>query len=106
MPHGPPMRRGGGYMAYTSEIQDSVLQVARRAFKGNWGSFRVPLHPTFDMPSGRTGGFFMHGSTYSDTGSAGCINCGGGILGNSDTRTLLDLLKSSNDGKICVEVTN
>lgn len=64
---------------------------------GDWGSFRNTLHPGPGLvfPPNRTGGFFIHGGMWP--GSAGCIDVGGGMSGNRDTRqieiTIRDLRK-------------
>jgi hypothetical protein len=46
---------------------------------GDWGDYRVPLHPasgtdTLDSTGQPRGGFFLHGGKYP--GSAGCIDVG------------------------------
>lgn len=92
----------GSYSLNPSEISTGLMWSLTRNMKGDWGSFRVPLHPQFDLPDGRTGGFFLHGG--SIPGSAGCIDCGGGLFGNDNTKALLDILNSA-DGAVPCEVT-
>ncbi len=72
------------YWIKTSELQ--VFSFAEAFYRavvqgeggGDWGSFRVALHPLF-LPSHSTrGDFFVHGG--AKPGSAGCIDIGGGLL--------------------------
>jgi len=62
----------GHYFALPEEFSGGGMRAFMRDLFGNWGTWRVPLHPfpgtnTF----GRTG-FFIHGGEHP--GSAGCIN--------------------------------
>ncbi len=62
------------------------------AYRADWGSFRVPLHPdTSTVTYGRSG-FFLHGGMRK--GSAGCIDVGGGLLGNEGTKKLVQAILS------------
>lgn len=45
-----------------------------RDLTGDWGDYRVPLHPNDGANTFGRDGFFMHGG--DDPGSAGCIDVG------------------------------
>lgn len=68
---------------------------------GNWGDFRVRLQPLSTTNTHGSDGFFLHGGSYS--GSAGCIDVGGGLSGNSRTDLLKIAIKAS-PGNIFLEV--
>ena len=66
---------------------------AGRRLTGDWGDWRIRIKSYTIGKYGRTN-FFIHGG---DTkGSAGCIDIGGGILGNSYTDLLKKDILSSN----------
>ena len=110
----------GWYIIYPSEISDVYYwnkkenvanyaktyahYVVRNAIQGDWGSYRVKLHPYIFKYPGRDGhrsDFFLHGG--KNIGSAGCID-----VGREDI-ALFNLIKSTStyDGtdNILVEVT-
>jgi len=60
---------------------------------GDWGDWRVPIHPFSAVKRYGRSGFFMHGGVLK--GSAGCIDVGGGIFGNKNTDKILRTIKSS-----------
>ena len=68
--------------------------------KKNKYIWRARLHPI----SAKTDryGFFLHGGSMA--GSAGCIDIGGGILGNESTDGLLKDLLSDRDGSVTLVV--
>jgi hypothetical protein len=84
----------GEYYIVPSEISDpSFIKDLARNTQGDWGDWRVRLHP---KPMTNTFGrdnFFLHGGGLE--GSAGCIDIGGGILGNSNTDRILNMISSS-----------
>lgn len=93
----------GQYTIHASELSDpnGVGDLAR-SMTGDWGDWRVVLHPG---PSTRTfgrSGFFLHGG--SSSGSAGCIDFGGGIGGNANTNRLRDAIMHDSDGLVPVTV--
>ena len=45
-----------------------------RSLTGDWGNYRVPLHPDSNTNTYNRDGFFLHGGV--DPGSAGCIDVG------------------------------
>jgi RHS repeat-associated protein len=94
----------GSYRINTSEISEPgpIWSIVRNLF-GDWGSFRVPIHPLPGgaVPGGRSG-FFLHGG--SKPGSAGCIDVGGGISGTDITRRLLRDLRGDPDGIVPLTV--
>ena len=54
--------------------------------RGDWGDWRIRLKPLQTTDTHGRDNFFIHGG---DTkGSAGCIDIGGGILGNKQTDRL------------------
>ena len=50
------------------------LKYFLRRLTGDWGHFRVPLHPAKNTKTFGRGGFFIHGGEYP--GSAGCVDVG------------------------------
>lgn len=68
---------------------------------GDWGDFRVRIKPFSSTNTFGRDGFFLHGGSYS--GSAGCIDVGGGILGNQQTN-LLKLAIRASSGAIFLQV--
>ncbi len=80
----------GKYTIFASEIsKPSALHTAVRNIRGDWGDWRVPIHPNKGTQVWSRDGFFLHGGMFE--GSAGCIDFGGGIFGNEST----DLLKTA-----------
>ena len=64
----------GSYLLFPSEFTGGGSLVYRRNLLGDWGVYRVPLHP---FPGTNTYGrenFFLHGG--QEPGSAGCIDVG------------------------------
>lgn len=92
----------GTYYILPSELSDPNLlgDLARRT-QGDWGDWRVRLHPNGDTKTFGRDGFFIHGGDTS--GSAGCIDVGGGVSGNNLTDRLRDAIQSS-QVRIPVEV--
>jgi len=93
----------GKYQLNVSEIsQLGAFGTLLRQLRGDWGSWRVPLHP---LPAtnvmGRSG-FFLHGGQIP--GSAGCIDFGGGIFGNSLTDELLQDIRNDPNGIVPLTV--
>lgn len=66
----------GIYLIYPNEISNTNLL---RRFLGDWGEYRVPLHPTSGTDTLNRSGFFLHGGKLP--GSAGCIDIGAGDIG-------------------------
>ncbi|MCH9686128.1 MAG: DUF2778 domain-containing protein, partial [Deltaproteobacteria bacterium] len=66
----------GTYRINASELSDpGVLGDMARGLTGDWGDWRVRLHPTGSTRTFGRDGFFLHGG--SSRGSAGCIDFGG-----------------------------
>lgn len=84
----------GTYYIVPSELSDPNLlgDLARRT-QGDWGDWRVRLHPGNTTTTFGRSGFFIHGGDTS--GSAGCIDVGGGLLGNNLTERLRNAIQSS-----------
>ena len=96
----------GDYRLETSEIDDANLVVDIGRFMGgygDWGDFRAPMKPVGDTETHGRDGFFLHGGV--DPGSAGCIDVGGGLLGNDQTDRLQDDLHGDSDGTVEITVT-
>lgn len=93
----------GKYYITTSELSDPGLarDVARN-FRGDWGDWRVVLHPSPGTGTLGRSGFFLHGG--SQGGSAGCIDFGGGLTGNADTDLLKKAIMEDGDGIVPVVV--
>lgn len=87
----------GRYFIRPEELTDpgfvgDTLRNFRPDSPGDWGDWRVPIHP---RPGTKTWGrdrFFLHGGRIE--GSAGCIDIGGGLTGNQNTHRLRDLIKA------------
>jgi len=99
----------GHYQILASEVDTSTLKAWwRYAINGqDWGSFRAPLHPdaaTLQTISElhRSGNFFLHGGV--NPGTAGCIDCGGGLYGNGSTERLAHDLRFAEGGTAQVTV--
>jgi uncharacterized protein RhaS with RHS repeats len=86
----------GNYSASVSQISNPgiIKDILRNIFT-DWGDWRVPLSPTSGTNTYGRSGFFLHGGSVS--GSAGCIDIGGGTFGNSTTNKLLNDLISDPD---------
>ncbi|MEI8573349.1 DUF2778 domain-containing protein [Methylomonas sp. LW13] len=64
----------------------------------DWGDWRGPLTPNRGTNTFGRSGFFLHGGSIK--GSAGCVDVGGGVFGNSSTNQLLNDIKKDPDGII------
>ena len=84
----------GSYTIFASEISDpGTLGTILRQRYGDWGDWRVPLHPNSGTNAFGRSGFFLHGGSLK--GSAGCIDIGGGTFGSADTNTLKTIIEAS-----------
>lgn len=93
-----PLPRGY-YHLYVSEINNpGVLGDIARNLLGDWGDWRVPLHPQF---CGGRSGFFLHGGR--TLGSAGCIDIGGGVFGDTVSHRALASIQRSHMSELWVE---
>jgi len=66
-----------------------------RNFLGDWGDWRAPIRPNSGTQTFGRSGFLLHGGR--KPGSKGCIDVGGGILGNDVTNRLLNDLLNDPD---------
>lgn len=95
----------GSYVIRKEDLSDpGLLKGAYRNLRhGDWGDWRIRLYPKegaeFDL-YGRDN-FFLHGGSLS--GSAGCIDIGGGLLGDKNTDTVKTIIRMSREA-IPVEV--
>jgi hypothetical protein len=91
---------------YTGDVSSltnpNFLGDLARNTQGDWGDWRMPLSPNSETETYGRNGFFLHGG--SGSGSAGCIDFGGGITGNDMTDRLLKDILSDPDGKIPLTV--
>jgi len=62
----------GHYILLPEEFSGGGIHAFIRDLFGNWGTWRVPLHPTAGTNTLGRDGFFIHGGEHA--GSAGCIN--------------------------------
>ncbi len=53
----------------------------------DWGDWYVPLNPVPGTEIFGRSGFYLHGGVFP--GSAGCIDIGGGVIGNENTKKLM-----------------
>ncbi|MDB2387474.1 hypothetical protein N9W21_09110 [Shewanella sp.] len=75
-----------------------ILGDLLRNTQGDWGDWRIPLKSSDGTYTFGRDGFFLHGG--SGDGSAGCIDIGGGIIGNDQTNRLLHDILNDSDGII------
>ena len=73
-----------------------------RNLRGDWGDWRVPVKPEPGNNANGRDGFFLHGGRMR--GSAGCIDVGGGIYGDSTSDFVKDELHRDPDGIIEVNI--
>ncbi|MGD2115203.1 MAG: RHS repeat-associated core domain-containing protein, partial [Acidobacteriota bacterium] len=71
-PYRGPIPEGTYTLKPTECSGGPIRSIPRRLFFGDWGIYRVPLHPTDDTDTKGRDGFFMHGG--EDPGSAGCVD--------------------------------
>jgi len=95
----------GIYRIRSREVSDpGLVKDLLRNLRGDWGDWRVPLHPlTLTRESilrlnRDPDSFFLHGGRRR--GSAGCVDAGGGLLGGSLTDQLLFDIMSDPDGLV------
>lgn len=94
----------GKYYIDTNEISKPNAGVTLlRNLRGDWGSWRVPLHPYAGTVTYGRSGFFLHGGQFP--GSAGCIDIGGGVFGNKLTNQLVEDLLANRNSLVPVTVT-
>jgi hypothetical protein len=91
----------GGYELRVSEISNpGGVGDWLRQTGGDWGDWRVVLHPMRGTRTHGRSNFFLHGG--SRPGSAGCIDIGGGDSGNRATHRLLRELLAARGGRVTV----
>jgi hypothetical protein len=96
----------GRYRLYTDIINNPgpIIDTLRnnlppRLGGADWGDWRAPLIPAPGTNLlGRSGGFFLHRGRFS--GSAGCMDVGGGVYGSGSTDQLLHDILSDPDGLV------
>lgn len=96
----------GMYYIDPSDLSDpNIVGDLARTYRpdspGDWGDFRVRIESFSSTNTYGRDGFFLHGGGYS--GSAGCIDVGGGIFGNRQT-DLLKLAIKASTGPIFLQV--
>jgi RHS repeat-associated protein len=92
----------GDYTIDPNELDDpGPLHDLVRQFRGDWGDWRVPLKPSPGTSQFGRSGFKLHGGMLP--GSAGCVDVGGGVFGNSLTDRLKNDIRNSG-GPIRVRV--
>jgi hypothetical protein len=69
---------------------------------GDWGSRNAPLIPYSYTDTHNRDSFYIHEGSLP--GSAGCIDAGGGLFGNEQTRRLFEDIKGDPDGTVPVKV--
>lgn len=103
----------GGYTLNTRDLTnpsllgDLVRNYGRNGhggLGGDWGDWRAPLTPNEGTYTFGRRGFFLHGGSFP--GSAGCIDVGGGLLGNSQTDQLMQDILNDPDGSVQVIVND
>ncbi|WP_386082679.1 tlde1 domain-containing protein [Vreelandella sp. F11] len=95
----------GSYEIREEDLSDpGLLKGAYRNLRhGDWGDWRIRLYPQEEVEFDLYGrdNFFLHGGSLP--GSAGCIDIGGGLLGDKDTDTVKTIIRMSKEA-IPVEV--
>lgn len=98
----------GSYAIDTTKVQQltlwQTLKRNRPSFLGggDWGSWNAPLTPNPGTNTRNRSGFYIHEGMFK--GSAGCIDVGGGMLGNEITKQLLNDILSDPDKRVPVLV--
>ena len=94
----------GEWEIESKELNDPgiIKDVGRTIFKGDWGDWRIEIHPTKGTDTKGRKGIFMHGGLFK--GSAGCIDVGGGIFGSKITNRLKADILTDPDGIVPVHV--
>lgn len=86
----------GEYLIKPSDLSDPnlVIDFIRNLpiVGADWGDWRIRLHHKEGKQFNRDN-FFLHGGNI--LGSAGCVDIGGGILGNKTTNKVKEIIKSS-----------
>jgi hypothetical protein len=86
----------GDYTIDSRELSNpGFLGDLRRNFLGDWGDWRVPIHPNSGTQIFGRSDFLLHGGR--KPGSKGCIDVGGGVFGNDATNRLLNDLLNDPD---------
>jgi uncharacterized protein RhaS with RHS repeats len=86
----------GNYTLNTDEVSNpGLVGDLLRNTQGDWGDWRGPLHPNAETNTYGRKGFFLHGGSIS--GSAGCIDVGGGLMGNTSLDRLLEDIMADPD---------
>jgi Protein of unknown function (DUF2778) len=71
----------------------------------DWGDFRIEIYPQAGTNTHGRNNMFLHGGDIE--GSAGCIDIGGGILGDKNSDKIKELIKAhAAQGVIRVDVIN
>lgn len=93
----------GDYAINVPELSDpGIIHGILRQFRGDWGDWRVPVHPLPRTQTYGRSGFFLHGGRFK--GSAGCIDFGGGVFGDHRTDQLRADLLNDPDGLVPLRV--
>jgi hypothetical protein len=93
----------GDYTADINQLSNpGRLRDFLRNIPGDWGDWRVSLKPNSGTDTLGRSGFFLHGGKIA--GSAGCIDIGGGIFGDSNTDRLLNDLLADPDKMVPLHV--
>lgn len=87
----------GTYFILPDELTDpggvgDLLRNFRPDSPGDWGDWRIPIHPKEKTNTLGRDNFFIHGGRFE--GSAGCIDVGGGLTGTQQTDRLKDMIKA------------
>jgi RHS repeat-associated protein len=93
----------GNYSAKSGDLTDpGVIGDIARNIRGDWGDWRVPVKPSKGTKTHGRSGFFLHGGRLS--GSAGCIDFGGGLFGDDTTDKLKKDILNDPDGVIPIKI--
>jgi hypothetical protein len=96
----------GSYYIIPSRIDDpGMIHDAGRRFKGDWGDFRIEMYAQQGTNTHGRDKMFIHGGDMQ--GSKGCIDIGGGVLGNQASDKIKEIIKShAGQGVIGIDVIN
>ena len=99
----------GTYSLLSAELSDpnflvDLLRLGANLPSGlsDWGDWRAPLSPMAGTNTYGRSGFFLHGGLFP--GSAGCIDVGRGLFGNTQTNQLQRMITSAPGGVVYVLV--
>jgi Protein of unknown function (DUF2778) len=97
----------GSYYIIPSRLDDPgfIHDSGRRVMSGDWGDFRIEMYAQQGTNTHGRDKMFIHGGDMQ--GSKGCIDIGGGVLGNYASDKIKEIIKdNAGQGVIGIDVIN